>query len=334
MERVSLTPITQSDLDRPDSRWWMYLIPPVRRVPAYVAFLVTCAAMLAARAGRWCISKGWPILATPMNDKPAGPMPLGRVVSRASRQTVWALPGLFMVGGFLTWHAARPSVPPVEGTLGLPAGVYAERVTLTANDGRDVSAIWIPAKGTIDDQIRDPGPAVVLVHDVGHDERQMLPLVRRLHDEGFGVLAVRLRSADDASPAPTTFGATESLDVAAAVAHVRARPLVDEKRVAAWGVGYGASAIRAASFDKPLALAVLEDPVATEQSNDLRVLPEGLVYDALRPACRWMLAVGFDAGPRPKSSPARRVETITHHADGYRLIADQFSRNLGTLAGL
>ncbi|MEM1013408.1 MAG: hypothetical protein AAGI46_14450 [Planctomycetota bacterium] len=329
MERVSLTPITQSDLDRPDSRWWMHLIPPVRRVPAFTAFCLAATGLLLVRVSRWVVSRGWPILATPMFDRGAGAMPLGRVTSRSLRQTLWVLPGLFVVATVLTWHAAKPALPPLEASLGLPAGVYAERVTLTADDGRELVGIWIPPSDIIRDEISKAAPAVVLVHDVGHDERQMLPLVARLHEQGFGVLAIRLRNAAEEHASPTTFGVKESLDVAAAVEHVRHRPLVDADRIAAWGVGYGANALRDAQLASPIALAVLEDAVDTSRSADERIVPEGRRFDVLRPVCRWMLAIGYDAAPRPKATPALRVVDIDRHVDGYRLVEQQFSNKLG-----
>jgi hypothetical protein len=333
MDRASLTPIAQSDLDRPDTRWWHYLIPPVGRVPQWSWFVLTSIVRETTLLVRCIWRRIWPALATPWHDVPAGPMPFAKVAKRAGVQMMWVVPGLMLVSGVATYHAAQPSIPPTTREVARPIGLYAERLQFQASDGRQVHGLWVPALAATDvnddgiDAIKRRRPAVVLVHDNGHDERQMIPLVRQLHAKELNVLVVRLRSADADQPAATTFGVTESLDVAGAIDHVRNRPTVDPDKVAAWGVGTGATAVRNADVGSAIALAVLQREAASGGVDD-RVLPVGERFDLLRPICRWMLAVAYNAAPRGKTVPARRIESIDRTADGYDLVSGHFSNTI------
>ncbi len=332
MHRVSLTPITHSDFERPVHHWWTYLVPPLRKVPAWSMHLGLVACSAVGRSTAAVGRRLWPVLATPWGDVPGGPMSAGKLMKRACYQIGWIVPGLLAVSAASTYLAVQPPDLTTLTEPARPAGLYAERIELEAVDGVSISAVWIPATAARDAAhlarggLHERRPAVVLVHDAGHDERQTMPLARRLHEGGSHVLVLQTRSAKPDEASPMTFGATESLDVAAAVEHVRGRPTVDAARVAAWGVGHGGTAVTNADISPPLALAILESMPSADR--DLRVLPDGSRFDPLRPACRWLLAVGYDAAPRGKVAPAARTVDIARPVEGYDAVSSQFSTML------
>jgi len=80
-------------------------------------------------------------------------------------------------------------------------GIYYDPVTLKSDDGVRLEAWVVPvfeANQILREKelaLRVNHPAVLLVHDVGQDRQQMLPLVRPLHEAGFVVMAVALRGS-------------------------------------------------------------------------------------------------------------------------------------------
>jgi pimeloyl-ACP methyl ester carboxylesterase len=180
-------------------------------------------------------------------------------------------------------------------------GIYYEPVTLRTDDGIRLEAWLVPvveAEQILRDKelaLRSNHPAVLLVHDFGHDREQMLPLVRPLHDAGFVVMAVALRGAGASAPAGATFGLLESNDVKAAVAVLRKRPFVDQNRVAIVGVGTGANAgLLAASEDPGIKALVLDHPqqVGNQTLID-HIAPKYPSLNWMRPLCKWAFELSY-----------------------------------------
>lgn len=80
-------------------------------------------------------------------------------------------------------------------------------------------------------------PAVVLLHGITDDRGDMVPRARLLRDAGFAVLMVDGRGHGESPRQRVTYGWTERLDAAAAVAYVRRRR--PRTRVGVIGVSLG-----------------------------------------------------------------------------------------------
>lgn len=129
-------------------------------------------------------------------------------------------------GEWLTRSAAR--------TVGAaPIDLAAQTVRIATQDGGELVG-WF-ARGA-------PGAgAVLLLHGVRSDRRQMLPRARALHAAGYAVLLVDLQAHGESSGERITFGAREGAGVVAALAFLRhAQP---GERIGVIGVSLGAASL-------------------------------------------------------------------------------------------
>ena len=180
-------------------------------------------------------------------------------------------------------------------------GIYYEAVTLSTDDGVRLEAWLVPvleADQVLRDKelaLRTKEPAVLLVHDFGHDREQMLPLIRPLHEAGFVVMALSLRGAGTSASAGSTFGLLESSDVHAAIDVLRKRNFVDANRVAVIGVGTGANAaLLAAANDPGLCAMVLDHPaVSGNEILDNHIAPKFHALDWMQPMCKWTFELTY-----------------------------------------
>ena len=329
MDRVSLSPIAHTDLDLPCRRWWQGWVPRPTRVPAVAWAVLGRSARRAVRAAQ-VVGR---LMVTDLRSDAKGRrqrVALRRIARGLAVQGLVVPVAVLAVAVVVVQRGVHPPAA-TAGSARLP-GVYGERIDLTAGDGAGLSALWLPATTAGDVAARGeraidrPRPAVLLVHDHGHDLRQLLPAARQLHAAGLHVLLLDSRGAGGSAPAARTFGEREALDVAVAVEHLRRRPTVDGDRVAAWGVGYGARAVLNANLSRPLALAVAED--RPDPAVDARFVPPGAWYDPVRPACRWVFAVLHAAGPSPRPAPPRRSAEVESVAEAVAEITRQFDPNL------
>lgn len=129
-------------------------------------------------------------------------------------------------GEWLTRPAAR-----VIGAA--PADLAAQTVRIATQDGGELVGWFAPGA---------PGAgAVLLLHGVRSDRRQMLPRARALHAAGYAVLLVDLQAHGESSGERITLGAREGAGVVAALAFLRgAQP---GERIGVIGVSLGAASL-------------------------------------------------------------------------------------------
>jgi pimeloyl-ACP methyl ester carboxylesterase len=180
-------------------------------------------------------------------------------------------------------------------------GVYYDAVSFLSDDGVRLEGWLIPVlepKLVVKEKdkiLKLKSPGVVLVHDVGSQRHQMLPLVRPLHDAGVVVLVVNLRGCGASGQAGVTFGLREALDVKAAVQTLRSRVYVDDKRIAVVGVGTGASAaLLAAAEDPQITALVLDHPALGAQQvvNDF-IGPRVEHLRWMQPLAKWAFEMSY-----------------------------------------
>jgi len=152
------------------------------------------------------------------------------------------LPMLTMlIASALVYTRTHPSQPAVEPDPSA-VGCYYQPVDMLSEDGRHLEGWLVPALSAHDVLLMHDGalhlrrPAVVLAHDFGQTQQQMLPLVRPLNEKGWVVLVVGLRGAGTATPVGQTLGLNESMDIKAAVALLRRQRFVDGSHITLVGV--------------------------------------------------------------------------------------------------
>jgi esterase/lipase len=188
---------------------------------------------------------------------------------------------------------------PVRPAIGQPpTGLQAEAVRIAYADGAHVSG-W-RSRG------RPGAGAILLLHGVRSDRRQMTQRARFLHRLGYSVLWVDLPGHGESSGERITFGAREAAGVKAALAYLaREAP---EEPIGVIGVSLGAASMVLAGQTSHVRAVVLEsmyptidDAVANRLKHYL-----GPAGASLAPLLLWQLPLrtGID------SAQLRPVEQI------------------------
>jgi predicted alpha/beta-fold hydrolase len=240
------------------------------------------------------------MVATPLirRAKAAPPVP---ILVRGLLYRLMFLPILItLIASLLVYLATHPRTY-VAQLDPITIGVYYDPVTLVAADGVRSDGWLAPAvdaKKILSEKekaLRLRSPGVVLVHDMGETGRQMLPLVRPLHEAGYVVLVVGVRGSGSAQPVGQTFGLLESLDVRAAVDMLRRRSYVDPQRVAVVGVGAGATAAVLAREQDPTITGLVLIDLPTDVTTPVK---SAMTYNSpmlkwMTPICRWTFEVAY-----------------------------------------
>lgn len=193
-----------------------------------------------------------------------------------------AVLGLALVlaaGEWLTRPAAR--------AIGAaPADLAAQTVRMATQDGGELVG-WF-ARGA-------PGAgAVLLLHGVRSDRRQMLPRARALYAAGHAVLLVDLQAHGESPGERITFGAREGAGVVAALAFLRST--LPGERIGVIGVSLGAASLVLAHPRPAPDAVVLESmypTLAEAVANRLQTVlgPPG---PALAPLLLWQMPLRLD----------------------------------------
>jgi len=155
--------------------------------------------------------------------------------------------------GTVSFLAYRRVTHPIFGDFGTPAPpehLPREPVSLTSKDGTPLAAWFVPGSR--------PEP-VLLLHGYGATKREMLHHAAFLHEAGWPLLLLDLRCCGESGGQAVTFGGRERDDVAAALAHLRARPDVDGERIGVFGLSLGGALALMAAADCPAVRAVVAE---------------------------------------------------------------------------
>ena len=157
------------------------------------------------------------------------------------------------IGSVLSWPAQRLVGPP-------PADLGGRRVRITVAGAANVSGWFVRG--------RPNAGAVLLLHGVRSDRRQMLGRMRLLNSAGYSVLAIDLPAHGESTGNRITFGANESKGVAAALAYLRQEQ--PRERIGVIGVSLGAASLLLAHPRPAVDAVVLESmyPTITDAVED------------------------------------------------------------------
>lgn len=176
---------------------------------------------------------------------------------------------------------------------------------------RTVHIATEPTGGTVVGWFAPGAPgagAVLLLHGVRSDRRQMLARARALQAAGHAVLLIDLPAHGESTGERITFGAQEGAGVTAALAFLR-RELPGE-RVGVIGVSLGAAALVLAQPRPAPDAVVLESmyPTITEAVANRLAMRLGPLGRPLAPLLLWQLPLRLGIGPaqlRPVDGMAR-----------------------------
>lgn len=172
------------------------------------------------------------------------------------------------------------SRPAVKHIGEAPTDLHAVRVSI--NGPSSLVSGWL-SQGT-----KGHG-AVLLLHGVRSDRRQMLERARLFARQGYAVLLIDLPAHGESAGERITFGLREADGVKAALGYLR-RKLPGEP-IAVVGVSLGAASIVLAKATPPPNAVILESmyPTITEAVTDRLTRRFGPVGDALAPLLLWQL---------------------------------------------
>lgn len=164
--------------------------------------------------------------------------------------------GLFATS-FLVWMVARgvrkALTPTRSAIFHTPADLDITTfhpVQFATEDGLTLRGWYVPSRN---------GAAVLLAHGYGDNRVDMLPELRILAGQGYGVLAFDLRGHGSSDDALVTLGDHERRDIRAALDWLTRQPDVDPDHIGAIGFSMGGAALACvAANDDRLRAVVLE----------------------------------------------------------------------------
>jgi alpha-beta hydrolase superfamily lysophospholipase len=194
---------------------------------------------------------------------------------------------LVLVGAAIVWAIGSKliAVEPCPVTL---AGPGFEDVLLRAAPDQRVAGSWLPGRGR---------GAVLLLHGIHGDRRDMADRARFLNDQGYAVLLIDLPGQGASTASFVTFGLREADGVRAALEELRRR--APGQRIGVIGVSLGAASLVLCRDCPPVDAVVLESMYPTIEeavANRLR-MRLGPVGGPLSALLLWQLPLRLGIRP-------------------------------------
>lgn len=217
------------------------------------------------------------------------------------RRVLLAIVAVLLCGAAAAWYVGGKLMEPVPRVVGVPpAELGAREVTFRSESGSLIHG-WL-ADG-------QPGAgAIVLLHGVRADRRDMLSRAIFLHALGYSVLLIDFQAHGESPGAHITFGDLESLDAIAAVEFLRST--IPGERVGAIGISLGAASLVLARKPLRLDAVVLESmyPTVEEAVADRLTLHLGSWAAVASPVLLTQMKPRLGVGPE-------RLRPIDHIAE-------------------
>lgn len=169
---------------------------------------------------------------------------------------------LVLVGAAIVWAIGSKLIAVEPRPVAL-AGPGFEDVVLRAAPDQRVAGSWLPGRGR---------GAVLLLHGIHGDRRDMADRARFLNDQGYAVLLIDLPGQGASTASFVTFGLREADGVRAALVELRRR--APGQRIGVIGVSLGAASLVLCRDCPPVDAVVLESMYPTIEeavANRLRI---------------------------------------------------------------
>jgi uncharacterized protein len=155
---------------------------------------------------------------------------------------------------YVVTHAARAYVPPAE--LGVPY----EDVQFTTSDGLRLEGWYVPTKN---------GATVIVIPGRKGPQKPARLLTRH----GYGVLLFDRRGEGESEGDPNGLGWAGARDVQAAIAFLRERPEVDDRRIGGLGLSVGGEVLLQAAAESDDLQAVVSEGAGIRSVREAVELP-------------------------------------------------------------
>ena len=196
------------------------------------------------------------------------------------RRLLMLFVALLIGGAVLSWIAGSQLVAPTQYVVAPPANLDARSVKLPLEHGRSVAGWFVPGKGK---------GAILLLHGIRADRRQMLGRVGFLAAAGYSVLLIDL-PGHGASAAPAiTFGLHEAQGVQAALTYLHKH--APQQPLGVIGVSLGAASFMLCKTCPQVDAVVLESmyPTIEEAVEDRLRQRAGVLAMPLSKLLLWQL---------------------------------------------
>jgi alpha-beta hydrolase superfamily lysophospholipase len=198
-----------------------------------------------------------------------------------------ALAVLLLVGAAIVWTIGSKLIAVAPRPVAL-AGPDFEDVVLRAAPDQRVAGSWLPGRGR---------GAVLLLHGIHGDRRDMADRARFLNAQGYAVLLIDLPGQGASTASFVTFGLREADGVRAALEELRRR--APGQRIGVIGVSLGAASLVLCRDCPPVDAVVLESMYPTIEeavANRLR-MRLGPVGGPLSALLLWQLPLRLGIRP-------------------------------------
>jgi len=198
-----------------------------------------------------------------------------------------ALAVLVLVGAAIVWAIGSRLIAVEPRPVAL-AGPGFEDVLLRAAPDQRVAGSWLPGRGR---------GAVLLLHGIHGDRRDMADRARFLNAQGYAVLLIDLPGQGASTASSVTFGLREADGVRAALEELRRR--APGQRIGVIGVSLGAASLVLCRDCPPVDAVVLESMYPTIEeavANRLR-MRLGPVGGPLSALLLWQLPLRLNIRP-------------------------------------
>lgn len=195
-----------------------------------------------------------------------------------------------VLGAAAVWALGSTLTAVEPHAVALPPQLGAEALALDAGPGQRVAASFVAAAGT-------PKGAVLLLHGIHGDRRQMAARAAFLHRDGYAVMLIDLPGQGASTAPAVTFGLTEAAGVRAALEDLRRR--VPGARIGVIGVSLGAASLVLCRDCPHVDAAVLESmyPSIEEAVADRLRMRLGAIGEPLSRLLLWQLPLRLDIQP-------------------------------------
>jgi alpha-beta hydrolase superfamily lysophospholipase len=206
---------------------------------------------------------------------------------------------LILAGAAATWLAGSMLVAVRPHPVALPADLAGQTLALAAGPGQTVAGSFLPAS-------KGAKGAVLLLHGIHGDRRDMADRARFLHRLGYAVMLIDLPGQGASTAPAVTFGLTEAAGVRVALEELRRR--APGQRIGVIGTSLGAASLLLCRDCPKVDAAVLESmyPTIEEAVQDRLRMRVGALGVPLAKLLLWQLPLRLDIQP----SQLRPVERM------------------------